>query len=403
MLDLEVVPERALRSGQWEFVLGMPLYQAIEILKRECECIKKIQITYSEQNPLDLDVVVGLTQDGIRLLFDPKSQRLKMIEVYDVTKVKLRYCNKHFCSHDILPTVDQIHHSFGPTLPGQVDTKQQLFVLLFRGVLFAFPFWNATNNNSISLERSDLNAVLLSRLCIFSGNDPSEAKPPSLPLECFHGNSFSDGVEVVRGSEGDIRGLKLQVVFDDPQHSKLGDKRPKVLEREVRFGDRPQEVSLLLGAPNRVFFKDEDKMRIHSPPPRDLSHSDYFFNYFTLGLDLLFDALTHKVKKFVLHTNFPGHYNFNVYHRCDFTILFPIDKLLSNDSSMKQLSITPYTKWAEVQDFLTRPADKPVILNRTSSTNSSNPFGPTHCYGYQNLIFEVMRNSHISSVTIFSP
>ena len=67
MLDLEVVPERALRSGQWEFVLGkssslrycsvtnllhatgMPLYQAIEILKRECECIKKIQITYSEQ------------------------------------------------------------------------------------------------------------------------------------------------------------------------------------------------------------------------------------------------------------------------------------------------------------------------------------------------------------------
>ena len=29
--------------------------------------------------------------------------------------------------------------------------------------------------------------------------------------------------------------------------------------------------------------------------------------------DVLFDAATHKVKKFVLHTNLPGHYNFNMY------------------------------------------------------------------------------------------
>lgn len=29
--------------------------------------------------------------------------------------------------------------------------------------------------------------------------------------------------------------------------------------------------------------------------------------------DILFDANTHKVKKFVLHTNYPGHYNFNMW------------------------------------------------------------------------------------------
>lgn len=28
--------------------------------------------------------------------------------------------------------------------------------------------------------------------------------------------------------------------------------------------------------------------------------------------DILFDAKTQKVKKFVLHTNYPGHYNFNM-------------------------------------------------------------------------------------------
>ncbi len=83
MLDLEVIPERALGSGQWEFVLGestlpashtrvppsdincnspplsipvtharapgMPLSQAIETLKRQCAAIKDVQILYSEQ------------------------------------------------------------------------------------------------------------------------------------------------------------------------------------------------------------------------------------------------------------------------------------------------------------------------------------------------------------------
>ena len=29
--------------------------------------------------------------------------------------------------------------------------------------------------------------------------------------------------------------------------------------------------------------------------------------------DILFDAKTHKAKKFILHTNYPGHYNFNMY------------------------------------------------------------------------------------------
>ncbi len=28
--------------------------------------------------------------------------------------------------------------------------------------------------------------------------------------------------------------------------------------------------------------------------------------------DILFDCVTHRVKKFVMHTNFPGHYNFNM-------------------------------------------------------------------------------------------
>lgn len=82
------------------------------------------------------------------------------------------------------------------------------------------------------------------------------------------------------------------------------------------------------------------QMKIHSPSPHKQVSSkcnDYFFNYFSLGVvrtfrssdpleedrdpepgsvsvfqDILFDSTSHLVKKFVLHTNFPGHYNFNM-------------------------------------------------------------------------------------------
>lgn len=94
-------------------------------------------------------------------------------------------------------------------------------------------------------------------------------------------------------------------------------------------------------------------MVIHSASdlrPRTTLCGDYFYNYFTRGLDILFDGQvcnlhhafvsiqcataqlimetptcllyfqTHKIKKFVLHTNFPGHADFNSYIKCNFVI-----------------------------------------------------------------------------------
>jgi hypothetical protein len=59
----------------------------------------------------------------------------------------------------------------------------------------------------------------------------------------------------------------------------------------------------------------QDKMRIHSGDQAIIGAGceDYFYNYFKLGLDILFDMRTHVVKKFILHTNFPCHNDFNVY------------------------------------------------------------------------------------------
>ena len=38
----------------------------------------------------------------------------------------------------------------------------------------------------------------------------------------------------------------------------------------------------------------------------------YRRHFLFVAQDILFDARLHRVKKFVLHTNLPGHYNFNM-------------------------------------------------------------------------------------------
>ena len=37
---------------------------------------------------------------------------------------------------------------------------------------------------------------------------------PALPLECFHGNGYSESVEVVRSVGGMIVGLHLKILMD---------------------------------------------------------------------------------------------------------------------------------------------------------------------------------------------
>lgn len=44
-------------------------------------------------------------------------------------------------------------------------------------------------------------------------------------------------------------------------------------------------------------------------------------NFFFVLQDVLFDATTNSVIKFILHTNFPGHYDFTDYHRSPFSLI----------------------------------------------------------------------------------
>lgn len=96
------------------------------------------------------------------------------------------------------------------------------------------------------------------------------------------------------------------------------------------------------------------------------------------------------------------------YHRCEFSIALTSEKSkynLSNDSKKydkksKPIIVNTFTKWDEISERL-KHSERPVVLNRGSSENSTNPFGSTFCYGYQDMVFEVMQNQHIASITFY--
>lgn len=83
----------------------MHFSQAVAIIQSQVGIIKGVQVLYSDATPLDVDIIINLPQDGIRLIFDPVVQRLKEIEVFNMKLIKLKYCALHFNSPEVAPSI----------------------------------------------------------------------------------------------------------------------------------------------------------------------------------------------------------------------------------------------------------------------------------------------------------
>jgi hypothetical protein len=193
----------------------MHFSQAIAIIQSQVGYIKNVQVLYNDTNPLDIDLVLNLPQDGIRLFFDPVSQRLKIIEIYCMKLVKLKYCNLPFNSPEVLPSIEQIEHSFGATHPGVYDSEKELFILNFRGLSFYFPveskFQSGNTHKLGSLQFPPGSSPLVSRMTIYYGSNIEQAYAPELPLSCYHGQLYLQKAEILRG-ECYTRGIKLSLL-----------------------------------------------------------------------------------------------------------------------------------------------------------------------------------------------
>jgi hypothetical protein len=74
-----------------------------------------------------------------------------------------------------------------------------------------------------------------------------------------------------------------------------------------------------------------------------------------------------------------------VYKKCNFRLPSP---------KSTHTYITPMSKFDSIQNHFGK-SSKPLV-------SSSNPFGKTWFYAYKNVIFEILPNGYVNSLTLFS-
>uniref|UniRef100_A0A914VF01 Uncharacterized protein n=1 Tax=Plectus sambesii TaxID=2011161 RepID=A0A914VF01_9BILA len=293
-LEFEVIPEVSLRNEHVEFMLGMPLCQTITALQNAARHIRNIELTYSDKDPLSRDITITLANDGIRLVFDARCQQLKLIEVYDLSHIALRYCSSFISKPTDQATVAKIESSFGATHPGVYDKKLKVYTLSWRGLSFCFSTPNdvAPSQQSPfahglgSLQFPNGSSPVVAKMYIFNGATLADARVVDVPIECYGGNNRLQSVGTVK-SNGTISAVVFNFSAETTRTQSCLTNSIGTYTRTVSFGDTEDSVLSALGSPSRVFLKSEDKMRIHRPSGdriRELDGTDFFFNYFSMGV-----------------------------------------------------------------------------------------------------------------------
>eukprot|EP01111_Echinosteliopsis_oligospora_P010833 TRINITY_DN3434_c0_g1_i1.p1 TRINITY_DN3434_c0_g1~~TRINITY_DN3434_c0_g1_i1.p1 ORF type:complete len:320 (+),score=60.69 TRINITY_DN3434_c0_g1_i1:94-1053(+) len=304
-MKLELLPGK----GLGDFLLGMSVSEAVNVVKQNLDSISSVELKFNESAPLTMDIIMDLVEDGLLLRFDPATQRLKTIEIYDVPKVVLSYSGSIFSGSDVAPTFVLIYSRFGPSYPGDYNVAKNIYSLYYPNLAFTFPIPAKyqslyADSSELPVEFPDGSTPITTKITLFIGSSIESMVLPPLPPSSLY----------------------FEPVTVTPYPGSLSFTHRNSF---LSFASTTQDVISELGVPSRVYYKEEDKMRIHSAsasPSGETGYTDYFYNYFQLGIDILFDAQHHVVKKFVLHTNFPTHYEFNQYCKCNFKIELPPDE-----------------------------------------------------------------------------
>ncbi|KAK9803064.1 hypothetical protein WJX73_005354 [Symbiochloris irregularis] len=302
-----------LEQGLGPFTLGMPLAEAVARIRERKQDFRCVEVKYADQDFMEQDILLNLPEHGMHLRFQAHSQRLRLIEIYDISRMEVRCGSGVMGGASHAATFVRVYDLCGPTYPGEYDSASNLYLLHYPGllVLFPVPAQHAVHcqmrSGELPLEFPDGTTPVASRFCIFAGSDvvPSAAAvaaaaPPPLPPGSFYG-------EHVEASCG--QGL----------YFKSGGQM-------IKFGDSAQDVWSELGVPSGACLKPLDAVGLSQGVKngrggnKEAAFADYFYNYNSRGLDILFCGHTHRVKKFVLRTNVPGHPLFNMYTKCNFTL-----------------------------------------------------------------------------------
>ncbi|RUS22068.1 hypothetical protein BC937DRAFT_90525 [Endogone sp. FLAS-F59071] len=273
-----------------------------------------------------------------------------------------------------------------------MDPTKGTYTLNYPGLSFVFPIPTKqiqvyASSSELPMEFPDGTTPVASHVYIFQGSqDWRSAVVPSLTKVLAEAAEAGSTWEVRQEAESVIAEPTKGITIQFPPVPKLTTTHVPILLHVTT----PQDLLADLGKPSRIFYKEEDKMRIHSvpngggaPPSSSLAHAehrkfldddddgenreigtaengaaervenevpdssratDFFYNYFHLGIDVLFDGTLQTCKKIVLHGNVPGHFDFQRYKRCPFKLIFPVSpndtvsEMLGQDQDPSELA-----------------------------------------------------------------
>ncbi|KAG5061002.1 hypothetical protein JHK87_002031 [Glycine soja] len=261
---------------------GMPICEAFAQIEQQPNLYDVVHVKYFDEEPLKLDIVISFPDHGFHLRFDPWSQRLRLIEIFDVKRLQMRYSTSLIGGPSTLATFVAVYALFGPTYPGIFDKDRGIYTLFYPGLSFAFPipsqFTDCCHDGGVEL--------------------PLEFPDGTTPVTCRVSiYDSSSGKKVGVGALMDKASappLPAGSIYMEEVHVKLGEELYfTVGSQHIPFGASPQDVWSELGRPCGIHQKQVDQMVIHSASdfrPRTTLCGDYFYNYFTRGLDILFDG-----------------------------------------------------------------------------------------------------------------
>ncbi|KAJ9151666.1 hypothetical protein NKR19_g4727 [Coniochaeta hoffmannii] len=282
LLTAQLYPQQALGF----FVLGASLHEVLTRVKAEPHRFPKIDVTYDPKTPVTAPVVVGLPSNGIRLQFDGREQRLRLIEVLDFTKNHITFKpGPNEKERDLVrpqtksegqtspepttgPTFRHIYHRFiGPTFDGEyipnVGGKKGfgMYVLSYPGVAFTFPMaasaYSAGKDNVALMSSSG--SQVASSMAIFSGESWQKARltlwNEVLPsIKTF--TPLSKGKDLCPDEVSLVKihgGGKIQLF------RRWTDKSTWVTLGQTT----EQDLVIAFGPPDAKYYKSDQKMAIH--------------------------------------------------------------------------------------------------------------------------------------------
>lgn len=432
--------------------LGSLLWNVLSILRAQQVTFNHVQLSWESEKPATGFMLLSITSPPIRLLFEGLSQRLLLIEAHEPAshdrpigacpplRQWIHYQNQSL-SQAVGPnepgvTLRVIHRLFGPTYPPSPHIAHpDEVVVSYPGVAFSFT-------------REILSRVIMSVQPTgdYLTHDSKATQlteayfKPRMPqyLSSIDGDLKFAKIKLGRMSFEEPTSVLFSFLASSPNH--------EISDLEIIIGrSTSEDVICDFGAPLRTFWKEDDRMKIHThlrsvgrPAGQHEDPNPYFMSYFNIGVDFLIDPITHVVLKVILHSNIPGEILFARYSRCPWFICFDDQDVPSTEKASfvnQKIKNNPESRDAEyceveASDIPEKPCDPtnpPVSDGSISKASATPPVSlshmiepamlldrtadmiddglilrrPTKLYGHQGIVLEVTQDDDVETVWLF--